>query len=266
MSSLRNAVQRRNHRERAQPAERAKWGLLEKRKDYKLRAADHKLKKRKINALKQKASERNEDEFYFGMMNSTTKGGIKRSQRGEENSGGGGKSLSVDVVKLMKTQDQGYLQTMLQRTKNEIARLEQEVTMGTHGVKLTKGPTHGTFAEDGQLEMDLPELVGDEFDDEDDDLGSLDADLNMEDDLSDTVEETAQKSDDEDLTPEEREVKERKRHALDVKRRKLAALRDQEEKLASALNGVEHQRAKMNNTIGGVNKKGVQFRQRERKR
>ena len=65
MSSLRNAVQRRNHRERAQPEERAKWGLLEKRKDYKLRAADHKLKRRKINTLKQKASERNEDEFYF---------------------------------------------------------------------------------------------------------------------------------------------------------------------------------------------------------
>jgi U3 small nucleolar RNA-associated protein 11 len=265
MSSLRNAVQRRNHRERAQPAERAKWGLLEKRKDYKLRAADHKLKKRKINALKQKASERNEDEFYFGMMSSTTKGGIKRSQRGQENAGGGGKSLSIDVIKLMKTQDQGYLQTMLQRTKNEIARLEQEVVMGTHGVQLAKGRTHGTFAEDGHLEMDIPELIGDEVDD-DDDIGSLDDDLNMEDEQPDTAEENAQISDDEDLTPEQRATKDRKRHALDVKRRKLEALRDQEDKLASALNGVEHQRAKMNKTIGGVNKKGVQFKQRERKR
>jgi U3 small nucleolar RNA-associated protein 11 len=32
MSSMRNAVQRRNHKERAQPEERQKWGLLEKRK------------------------------------------------------------------------------------------------------------------------------------------------------------------------------------------------------------------------------------------
>jgi hypothetical protein len=32
MSSMRNAVQRRNHKERAQPEERKKWGLLEKRK------------------------------------------------------------------------------------------------------------------------------------------------------------------------------------------------------------------------------------------
>jgi hypothetical protein len=32
MSSMRNAVQRRNHKERAQPLERQKWGLLEKKK------------------------------------------------------------------------------------------------------------------------------------------------------------------------------------------------------------------------------------------
>lgn len=32
MSSMRNAVQRRNHKERAQPLEREKWGILEKNK------------------------------------------------------------------------------------------------------------------------------------------------------------------------------------------------------------------------------------------
>lgn len=47
MSSMRNAVQRRNHRERAQPLEREKWGILEKhkvnppRKLYKYRGANH---------------------------------------------------------------------------------------------------------------------------------------------------------------------------------------------------------------------------------
>ena len=32
MSSMRNAVQRRNHKERAQPVERERYGILEKHK------------------------------------------------------------------------------------------------------------------------------------------------------------------------------------------------------------------------------------------
>ncbi|KAI7357747.1 hypothetical protein KC336_g22106, partial [Hortaea werneckii] len=128
MSSMRNAVQRRNHKERSQPHERSKWGLLEKHKDYSKRAADHNLKKRKLKALQQKASERNEDEFYFGMVNSETKGGIKQGKRGEENSGGsGGRSLPEAVVKLMKTQDVGYLGLVVQRTRRLRERVEQEV-------------------------------------------------------------------------------------------------------------------------------------------
>lgn len=62
---MRNAVQRRNHKERAQPIEREKWGLLEKAKDYKLRAANHREKKARLKLLKQKALEKNPDEFSF---------------------------------------------------------------------------------------------------------------------------------------------------------------------------------------------------------
>lgn len=261
MSSLRNAVQRRNHRERDQPEERKKWGLLEKRKDYKLRAADHKSKQKKIKALSQKASERNEDEFYFGMVNAQTKGGIKIAKRGAENGGGTMGSLDVDTVKLMKTQDLGYLRTQLQRVRNERGRLAKEVVIAETGVEVqpSMGGRRKVFG-DTDNEDDRGVLAPAEMDG-----GDLDMDLDGLDELSDEGS-GDESEDDASLSPEEREMRKRKRHALDVRRRKLEALKEQEEKLDAAVRAVEHQRAKMNGTIGGVNKNGQKFKVRQRKR
>ncbi|MCJ1449448.1 MAG: hypothetical protein MMC23_009968, partial [Stictis urceolatum] len=101
MSSMRNAVQRRSHKERAQPKEREKWGILEKHKDYSLRASDYNEKKRRLKILRQKAAERNPDEFHFAMMNSTTEVDGKKSwSRGNT-------ALSSETIKLLKTQDAG---------------------------------------------------------------------------------------------------------------------------------------------------------------
>lgn len=73
MSSLRNSLHRRNHKERSQLSSRAKLGFLEKHKDYVLRARDYHSKQDRINRLRQKAAERNKDEFYFGMKRQRTK-------------------------------------------------------------------------------------------------------------------------------------------------------------------------------------------------
>ncbi|KTW32275.1 rRNA-processing protein UTP11 [Pneumocystis jirovecii RU7] len=125
MRTLKHSLQRRNHRERAQPVERQKWGLLEKPKDYRLRALDYRSKQLRLKRLREKAAERNPDEFYFGMMREKTKDGIVYVSRGNP-------VLSEENVRLLKTQDSAYIKTM-QRIENErIKKLEERIQMNIH--------------------------------------------------------------------------------------------------------------------------------------
>ncbi|KAG5938812.1 Small subunit (SSU) processome component [Claviceps monticola] len=164
MSSMRNAVARRPHRERAQPLERRRLGLLEKHKDYTLRAKDFGKKKTQLKSLRQKAADRNEDEFYFGMM--SRKGPGSRIQNGKRWDGTvegdrGNKALSVETVRLLKTQDIGYIRTMRQVLVKEIARLEQQVvlTRGLDRLDDDDDDVDGADDEDNDLsddDMPLP--------------------------------------------------------------------------------------------------------------
>ncbi|KAK4229119.1 small-subunit processome [Podospora fimiseda] len=122
------SVQRRSHRERAQPLERAKLGLLEKHKDYSKRAKDYKKKQTILKSLRQKAADRNEDEFYFGMM--SRKGPGASITRGKEFDGKvhgerGNKAMDVDLVRLLKTQDLGYVRTLRSVVLKEVKGLEE---------------------------------------------------------------------------------------------------------------------------------------------
>ncbi|XP_052309491.1 probable U3 small nucleolar RNA-associated protein 11 [Populus trichocarpa] len=99
MSSLKNAIPRRAHKERANEE---KIGLLEKHKDYVDRAKAFHKKKEALRRLKEKAASRNPDEFYFGMIKSRTVGGVHRPQT-EAN------KYSQEELMLMKTQDTGYV-------------------------------------------------------------------------------------------------------------------------------------------------------------
>lgn len=81
-SSWRKAAPRREHKERSQPAARArKWSLLEKKKDYKLRARDYHSKQARLAVLRDKAAARNPDEFYHRMARTVTDGGAGHRRR-----------------------------------------------------------------------------------------------------------------------------------------------------------------------------------------
>ena len=121
MSSLRNSLHRRNHKERSQLAHRSRLGFLEKHKDYVLRAKDYHSKQDRIRRLKQKASERNKDEFYFGMNRERTKVSLSKLsllpcltplQGGVYVKDRGNVALTIDIVKVLKTQDENYIRTM----------------------------------------------------------------------------------------------------------------------------------------------------------
>ncbi|CAM9573672.1 unnamed protein product [Laminaria digitata] len=121
MSSLRNAVKRVEHKERAQPASRRKLGLLEKHKDYVLRARNYGKKKDRMQALKLKAAMKNPDEFYFAMHRKKTKDGVHVLD--------GAESLPHDVVQMLKTQDLGYVSTRRSADERRAAKLRESLHM-----------------------------------------------------------------------------------------------------------------------------------------
>lgn len=68
--AFKKAIHTREYRERAQPENRKRLGLLEKHKDYVLRARDYHRKQNALKALRIRAANRNPDEFHFGMIKS----------------------------------------------------------------------------------------------------------------------------------------------------------------------------------------------------
>ncbi|KAK0198932.1 u3 small nucleolar RNA-associated protein 11 [Armillaria mellea] len=120
-SSLRNSIHRRNHKERSQLAHRAKLGILEKHADYVKRARDYHSKQDKLNRLRQKAADRNKDEFYFSMTREKTKGGVHVKERGNV-------ALPIDMVKVLKTQDENYIRTMRAAGLKKIDKIKAQLS------------------------------------------------------------------------------------------------------------------------------------------
>jgi U3 small nucleolar RNA-associated protein 11 len=138
MSSLRNAVKRREHKERGQLQERRKLGLLEKHKDYVLRARDYNKKQRRLQQMQLKAAARNPDEFYFRMANSRTEGGVHVSDNNHA------AQLAPETLAALKTQDLAYVQ--MKRAVD--LRKAEKLTAGLHFLEAPTASRHTVFVDD----------------------------------------------------------------------------------------------------------------------
>lgn len=155
MSSLRNAVRRRAHKERSQPSQRQKYGLLEKHKDYVLRAQDFHRKENAIKKLKEKAATRNPDEFYFKMINTKTVDGVHRPETIA-------KEYSQEELLLMKTQDIGYVLCKAQSEKKKVERLQAAL----HSLDQPLMNKHTYFVENGEAAKEMrPRVMFDQSQD-----------------------------------------------------------------------------------------------------
>ena len=171
MSSLRNAVKRRTHKERSQPAERRKFGLLEKKKDYVLRARDFHKKEEALKVLRKKAANRNPDEFYFAMQKQRTVDGVHNANQDESN------KYTQDELHLMKTQDVKYVAMKASMEAKKVERLRATL----HMIGDVPGDDDGddddetfdamkAFGSDrGKKQERVHVVFGDDSDDEDDD-------------------------------------------------------------------------------------------------
>lgn len=267
---MRNAVARRPHRERAQPESRSKWGLLEKHKDYSLRAQDYNTKKKKLTQLTAKVRDRHPDEFAYGMLSKSSAKQGKHGRGGEEN------TLSHDAVQLLKTQDAGYLRVALAKGRKDMNRVREE--MGSVGQKESKKTV---FEDDtpappeskrrrvsdgdalGDVDMNevtypnLPALQ---------DSGSDDDNALVE--VAPRSRSKGKKEVDreKDNSARLRAERKKRRRLQEVRKVRLEMLKKRQQEILAAADQLDLQRAKMAKTVGGTNKNGIKFKVRERKR
>ncbi|KAI5701859.1 probable U3 small nucleolar RNA-associated protein 11 isoform X3 [Diaphorina citri] len=111
-------VNQKTHRERHQPEDRRKLGLLEKKKDYRVRADHFNKKKKTLQILKKKALEKNEDEFHTHMINARLVDGEHFENPKPE------AEDSEEQKLLMDTQDAKYVSSRRVMEKRKIEKIK----------------------------------------------------------------------------------------------------------------------------------------------
>jgi U3 small nucleolar RNA-associated protein 11 len=220
-----------------------------------------------LKSLRQKAADRNEDEFYFGML--SRKGPGSAITRGKSFTGTvdgdrGNKAMDMDTVRLLKTQDLGYLRTMRNVAAKEVRELEERFILA--------GGTTEQMARDDE---------GDDSDE--DDMGTTSSRpqkpkkvvfFDAAEERQQALEEQAEDEDEamgelgDDQDDEKAAEARRKAENLEKLQRKLKNAKKKLKGLADAEYELELQQAKMAKTAtsGGITKSGRRIKVRERKR
>jgi U3 small nucleolar RNA-associated protein 11 len=179
----------------------------------------------------------------------------------------GNKVLDVDTVRLLKTQDIGYIRTMRQVVSKEVAKLEEQVVLTRGFDKLDEDAEEEQ--EDSDSEFDFatapskpkaPRKIV--FMDDEEQREIIQQKMDEDDqDIADKTFEGFEDEDKEDAESERAKSLRRLRLQLENARKKLQTLKTAEEEL-------EIQRAKMAKTAtsGGTTRKGKKIMVRTRKR
>ena len=205
-----------------------------------------------------------------------------QSRKGRKLAGRQNPVLDQDVVKLLKTQDAGYVTAMLQKTKRSKTRLEQDFVLNDgKGVKLLsaissqKKGSHMIFVDNTEQQRQYrPE---DKVASRRDSTRRLeDSSRNMEEDDSDGVPficlpqepPVARRAGERDelASKQKKVLRKYRRKEQDARKSKLAAMNAREKDLVEAKNELDFQRARMSNNVGGTTRVGIKWKVRERKK
>ncbi|KAJ9646413.1 hypothetical protein H2199_002462 [Coniosporium tulheliwenetii] len=231
-------------------------GSAREEKDYTLRARDHNEKRRKLKTLRQKAADRNPDEpgkpgvepgcgevaqdAGCGVFEDGGAEGEEERERLEE-----GLVIEGKEVKALKGESGKKGHTVFVGSKNEQEDFRPDEWFGTSAEGLSK-----TYNRPRQQS----EVASEE---------------DVADDPSDAAKQRRpQRAVDAELKAmkEERASRKKRQREQEARRIRLEAVKARERDLLIAEQALEAQRAKMANNVGGVNKNGVKFKVRERKR
>jgi U3 small nucleolar RNA-associated protein 11 len=224
------------------------------------------VKKTKLKRLREKARDRNPDEFAFGMMSERSR---TQGRHGARES----TSLSYEALKLLKTQDAGYLRVVGERVRRQLEKVAAEKDL-QDGMAAASG---GATATRGKkvIFVETPEEQNQRWRDQNG-SGKVEAKEEEEDEeelpTQAPREASKERKSKKQLEAERQAFKEMlkarklKRKAAESRRIKLEALKKQHEEILAAEKELDWQRARSGNSVGGVNKDGIKWKIRERKK